>query len=142
MPSIEITEQEIVDWYDGIVEAIVQTAPAGPWSYFSLMAWDLSRDLEVAALLPLTPKWRNILLKTVRAELEDPEVWTKFGELREEFFAGFFGDVQIFLRHRRGGRILAQKQMDFEAVRKFLGKGIEACLSPQTSIYWISELNK
>lgn len=142
MPSIEITQQEIVEWYDGIVEAIVQTAPAGPWSYFSLMAWDLSRDLDVAALLPLTPKWRNILLKTLRAEPDAPEVWTKFGEHREELFAGYRGDVQVFLRNRRGGQILAQQQMGFEAVRGFLGKGIEACLIPSTSTFWISELNK
>jgi hypothetical protein len=139
---MEITQEEIIDWYDGLVEALVKVASDERWHYLSLMAWDQAAELTVSALLPLSPKWETILLRELREEPDDSNAWARYAELREAFLKSYSGDVQVLLCGKRDRRTISQKRVDFEAVRGFLGKGVEACLDSQTSSFWISELNK
>lgn len=139
---MEITQQEIIDWYDGLVEALVQVVSDERWHYLSLMAWDQAAELTVSALLPLSPKWETVLLRELREEPNDSDAWTRFAKLREEFLKSYSGDVQVLLCGKTDGRTISQKHVGFEAVSGYLGKGVEACLESQVSNFWISEFNK
>jgi hypothetical protein len=76
----------IIDWYDGIVTALIQFNGIGKWCLIDLLAWDSSQTLKVFALRVLTNEESDSLLRKFEDQQPTWPIWIPKNIGESQFF--------------------------------------------------------
>ncbi len=138
---MEVTECRIVDWYDGVVQALVRLAGKEAWFYCSLLAWDMRSNRKVFALLRLDNNWSHKLLSLLSEKTLEPNkqaAWDKFSGTVQSLLSTYDDRVLIVLCEELGEQVLARKMLPIDSFRDDLGQEVEESLGPERIRHWLS----
>lgn len=139
---LDISDMQIVDWYDGPIEALLCLGGQKFWHYCSLISWDFRTRLKVFAILRLETELAEWLLRGLRESrptAESKEVWWKeFHSRIEDFIATCSDEVDLVLCEWVDEAISAHRRVELNTVKGSFELPLEEKFSPRHSQKWTS----
>lgn len=147
MPSSQIKQflidkMTILDWYDGVVRAIVSMQ--GQSYLLVLVAWDagsLQKAFILAELsLPFAAKIERLVLEASDESVKR-ERWAKFNNLLEKYISDYQGEVYLTGEEPIRGKNISASTISTEHLRRVRGQSIESADSSEARDFWFTLLS-
>ena len=135
-----LRDQQVIDWYDGIVQAIARPEDEENWYLVGLVAWDMRRELKAYVLLPISHVHASALATALSETAPSSEqAWATIQVMVDAAIAASVGQALAIVCKDIGRRVLAVVQLDRNDVSNILLSAEEALAKPRVA-RWIESL--
>lgn len=129
--ALSLADQEIIDWYDGIVQALVRFPDQETWHYQCLIAWDPESPQRVYAVVGLDPQQEETLLAAIRRGQGDGEEALPWDEIQLKVQGALSEPEEESLLLLCDGPSEVVRRLartDTQSIRPYLGHDVESLL--------------
>ena len=133
----KLSHCDILDWHDGVVQAVVQLEDSSGFYYASLIAWDLEGRRRAYAVLAISKSAAAGLSEFVADKALSEENWALLGERVRGIWDAARGDAQLW---RCGDTIHDVSAVEFLPAKElspWVGVDAGEALDPQRVATWL-----
>ena len=137
--SFTISQLQVIDWYDGIVVALVRFEEGEGWFLASLLAWRQDGDERVYALVPIGGQFLERMLDVAR-EGNTKRNWQEIKKQLARFRNQCTADAIVIRCRELGARVYAVAEMSLETLglRAQIGQEVDGAISEERVDIWLS----
>ncbi len=136
-----VDKMTILDWYDGIVRAIVSIQ--GQSYLLVLVAWDaggLQKAFILTKLsLPFAATISRLALEANNESVKE-ERWSEFNNLLEKYMSDYWGELYLTYEEPRQGKVFSASAINTEHLRRVKEQNIESADSSEARDFWFTLL--
>ena len=140
---MQFAESLVIDWYDGIVRALVRLQGKSPWYYTSLLFYDIDKKLRLFAIASIDDcsiksfeELRNLLsVQQLSSEVSE-EHWELILENERQLILTLSGSVSLAIQDRQGGLAVIEATCPIASIQERLGLEIDAAVEPLAERTW------
>jgi hypothetical protein len=114
--TLDFRKGSIVDWYDGVLSALVDFGDREPSHLCLAIAWSPEYDVRVYGLVPITKELADTLRKCLARDYASIESWSEITALMAKGQTAYSGPVLVVAVEQSGSRILGRMEVPSEQI--------------------------